>query len=135
MGVKSTFEEAQAYILSTVPEGEYVEQTKPKIWYERAGDIYLYPKPKENVTGGLRLFFVAQPEELTTLTEVLKVPDRYFQRVVDFVLARAYQLDENWEAAQYKQQEYAIAMGMLANQENKGETNTYPSSTVRIEDL
>jgi len=78
---------------------------------------------------------VAQPLELDALSDTLTVPDKYFQRVVDFVLARAYQLDENWEAAQYKQQEYSIAMGMLANQQNVGQTNTYPTNTARIEDL
>jgi uncharacterized protein YfaT (DUF1175 family) len=63
------------------------------------------------------------------------VPDRYFQRVVDLVLTRAYQLDENWEAASYKQQEYVNAMNLLENQENVVQMNTYPSVTVRIEDL
>jgi hypothetical protein len=130
-----SFQEAQAYILSTIPEGEQIEAVKPQIWYERAGDIYLYPKPKENITNGLRMFFVKQPEDLAQLSDTLSVPDRYFQRVIDLVLARAYQLDENWEAAQYKQQEYVNAMGLLANQENVIQTNTYPTNTPRIEDL
>jgi len=130
-----SFQEAQEYILSPPVIATYPTNVKPKIWYERAGNVYLYPKPMENVTDGLRLFYVAQPLELDVLSDTLTVPDKYFQRVVDFVLARAYQLDENWEAAQYKQQEYAIAMGMLANQQNVGQTNTYPTNTARIEDL
>lgn len=130
-----SFQEAQTYILSTIPEGEQIESVKPQIWYERAGNIYLYPKPKENIADGLRLFFVKQPADLESLAETLSVPDRYFQRVIDLVLARAYQLDENWEAAQYKQQEYVNAMGLLANQENVVQANTYPTITTRIEDL
>jgi len=51
------------------------------------------------------------------------------------VLARAYQLDENWEAAQYKQAEYVNAMNLLANQENATQVNSYPTNTARIEDL
>jgi uncharacterized protein YfaT (DUF1175 family) len=78
---------------------------------------------------------VEQPTDLTVLTNTLSVPNRYFQRVVDLVLARAYQLDENWEAASYKQQEYVNAMTLLENQENVVQMSTYPSVTVRIEDL
>lgn len=129
-----SFQEAQTYILGN-PDNDIVADVKPSIWYERAGNIYLYPKPLENVTDGLRLFFVRQPDNLATLSETLKVPDRYFQRVVDLVLARAYQLDENWEAAQYKQAEFVNAMNLLANQENATQVNSYPTNTPRIEDL
>lgn len=129
-----SFQEAQTYILGN-PDNDIVADVKPSIWYERAGNIYLYPKPLENVTDGLRLFFVRQPDNLAALSETLKVPDRYFQRVVDLVLARAYQLDENWEAAQYKQAEFVNAMNLLANQENATQVNSYPTNTPRIEDL
>jgi uncharacterized protein YfaT (DUF1175 family) len=81
------------------------------------------------------LFFVRQPANLATLSATLSVPDKYFQRVIDLVLARAYQLDENWEAAQYKQAEYVNAMNLLANQENATQVNSYSTNTARIEDL
>ena len=129
-----TFQEAQTYILSN-PDADIVQDVKPSIWYERAGNIYLFPKPLENVTNGLRLFFVRQPANLATLSATLSVPDKYFQRVIDLVLARAYQLDENWEAAQYKQAEYVNAMNLLANQENVTQVNSYSTNTARIEDL
>jgi hypothetical protein len=129
-----TFQEAQTYILSN-PDADIVQDVKPSIWYERAGNIYLFPKPLENVTNGLRLFFVRQPANLASLGDTLSVPDKYFQRVIDLVLARAYQLDENWEAAQYKQAEYVNAMNLLANQENVTQVNSYSTNTARIEDL
>lgn len=131
-----TFQEAQAYILRDLPEnGDIPEGVRPLIWYERDGDIYLYPTPSATEENVLRMFYVRRPADLTIIADDLAVPDRYFQRVVDLVLARAYQLDENWEAAKYKQAEYITGMDMLANQENVTNTNTYPSVTVRIEDL
>jgi len=129
-----SFQEAQSYILSHLPESGSPEGV-PTIWYERAGEVYIFPKPNKNITNGLRMYYVKQPEDLALLTDTLSVPDRYFQRVVDLVLTRAYQLDENWEAASYKQQEYVNAMNLLENQENVVQMNTYPSVTVRIEDL
>jgi hypothetical protein len=55
--------------------------------------------------------------------------------MLELVLARAYQLDENWEAAKYKQSEYFNGMETLANQENVAKNSTYSHITVRVEDL
>jgi hypothetical protein len=133
-----TFQEAEAYILRYKWDSEMITQgtdVKPLIWYERAGVVYLYPKPAENITNGLRMFFSEQPTELTALSSVLSTPDRYYPRILELVLARAYQLDENWEAAKYKQSEYFNGMETMANQENVAKTSTYSSVTVRVEDL
>jgi hypothetical protein len=131
-----SFQEAQAYILQTLPEdGTMPEAPRPTIWYERDGDIYLFPTPSISETNVLRMFYVRQPEEIEVIADTLSVPDRYFQRVIDLVLARAYQLDENWEAAKYKQAEFITGMDMLANREGTSSTNTFPTITVRIEDL
>jgi hypothetical protein len=132
-----SFQEAELYILGREKSMDILATVdkKPKIWYERLGSVYLYPKPDESITNGLRMFYSAQPEELTTLSSLLSIPDRYFPRLVEHVLAHAYQLDENWEAARYKQAEYFNGMETLANQENVSQTNTYGSITVRIEDL
>lgn len=130
-----SFQEAQAYILTQLTgTGEAPESERPSIWYERDGDIYLYPTPSASEENVLRMFYVRHPEDLPNLTTVLSVPDRYFQRVIDLVLARAYQLDENWEAAKYKQAEFFTGMDMLAGQENVTNTSTYPTITIRIED-
>jgi hypothetical protein len=128
-----SFQEAQLYIM-----GDKANQSTtgtPRLWYERDGKITLYPKPDVALTDGLTLYFVKRPVDLTNLNWVLSVPDRYFQRVVDLVLTRAYQLDENWEAAQYKQTEYVAAMNSMANQENTIQVNSYPTPTVRPEDM
>lgn len=133
-----TFQEAEAYILRYKDDSDMITRssdTKPTIWYERAGVVYIYPKPKENITNGLRMFFSEQPTELTQLSDLLSTPDRYYARVLELVLARAYQLDENWEAAKYKQSEYFNGMETLANQENVTKTSTYSGNTVRVEDL
>lgn len=133
-----TFQEAESYILRYRFDAEQISQStdvKPLIWYERAGVVYLYPKPMEDLPNGLRMFFSEQPVEMTQLSDLLATPDRYYPRVLELVLARAYQLDENWEAAKYKQSEYFNGMETLANQENVAKYNTYSHITVRVEDL
>lgn len=131
-----SWQEAQEYILQhKLPEGQIAASGVPTIWYERAGQITLWPKPQASVDDGLKLYYQARPADLASLAETLKVPDRYYQRVVDSVLSRAYQLDENWEAAQFKAQEFYTGMNMLAQQERVTSTNLYRGPTVREEDL
>jgi hypothetical protein len=130
-----TFQEAQNYILQRKVDIVNVDHLRPVIWYERNGEVTIYPTPSTTEANCLKMYYVRRPEDLPTLPSPLGLPDRYFQRVIDLVLTRAYQLDENWEAAGFKQQEFAMGMEMLANQENTTNVNTYPSITVRVEDL
>jgi hypothetical protein len=130
-----TFQEAQNYILQRKVDIVNVDHARPVIWYERNGEITIYPAPNVTEADCLKMYYVRRPEDLALLSSPLGLPDRYFQRVIDLVLTRAYQLDENWEAAGFKQKEFAMGMEMLANQENTTNVNTYPSVTVRIEDL
>jgi hypothetical protein len=126
-----SFQEAERYIMAITGDDAKASQT-PQVWYERDGQIFLYPVPAEVQT--IRMFFVERPADLTSLSSPLGVPDRYYQRVLDLVLTRAYQLDGNWEAAQYKQSEFFNGMNLLANQENVQRLTVYPTITVREED-
>lgn len=127
-----SFQEAERYVLAHTGDDDRAS-ARPELWYERDGTIYLYPVPNAQHT--LRMFYQRRPDDLAAIGDYLGVPDRYYQRVVDGVLARAYQLDGDWEAAQYKQQEFFSGMSLLANQENTVRSTTYPTITVREEDL
>jgi hypothetical protein len=129
-----TFQEAQNYILQRKVETT-MENSRPVIWYERNGEVWLYPKPDKTIADILKMFYIKRPADLLSLADPIQLPDRYYQRIIDLVLSRAYQLDENWEAAKYKQAEYITGMDMLANQENVTQVSTYPSISVRVEDL
>jgi hypothetical protein len=129
-----TFQEAQNYILQRKVETT-TDNARPVIWYERNGEVWLYPTPSLTVQNSLKMFYIKRPADLLSLADPIQIPDRYYQRIIDLVLSRAYQLDENWEAAKYKQAEYITGMDMLANQENVTQVSTYPSISVRVEDL
>lgn len=130
-----TFQEAQNYILQRKVEPTTIDSARPVIWYERSGSIWLYPTPSKTVADVLTMYYIKRPADLLALSDPVQLPDRYYQRIIDLVLTRAYQLDENWEAAKYKQAEYITGMDMLANQENTTQVSTYPSISVRVEDL
>ena len=128
-----SYAEAQEYILKA-EEGAR-EAEVPKIWYQWAQTIVLWPKPSKSLTGGLTMDYLAIPEEVTGLLDTLSVPDRYFETVIDHVMVKAHLLDEDYSAADFARSRVSETLGQLSEQENKPRHATYPTMTVLAEDL
>lgn len=127
-----TFQSAQETINSDDPEMEATGD--PKVWYEWDGDLYIYPSANEDGAGALVLYYIAYPQNLTSITETLQVPDRFYNQVVDYVLGQAYRLDENWQAMSYQDQRFRDSMNRHMTQENVVDVNFYPTKIVLPED-
>lgn len=97
----------------------------PSVWYEWAGDFTLYPTPDTVKTITLR--FTRYPVPLTgEPTQLLDVPDKYYQAVVDYCLWKSYELDEDWNGAQMKEQQFRNALEEQAEEERDVAHMTYP---------
>ena len=127
-----SFQEAEEYIMSMDPQKTAVAD--PSIWYEWGGVINLYPVPQDNVTGGLKVYYIAEPS-VAVIDGPLVVPDAYYETVLQFVLAKAYELDEDAETSQFKLGQFADRLATLSEQENTPEIDTYPRITILAEDM
>jgi hypothetical protein len=127
-----TFQAAQETINADDPEMQATGD--PKIWYEWDGDIYIYPSANEDGAGALTLYYIAYPQNLTSLSDTLQVPDRFYNQVMDYVLGQAYRLDENWQAMSYQDQRFRDSMNRHMTQENIVDVNFYPTKNVLPED-
>lgn len=127
-----SYNEAIEYLLR---EGTPTTTGTPIIWYTWAQQIILYPTPDETLASGLRIDFVRIPTDLTALTDPIDLPDRYYQTLLDYVLGRVHELDENPEMSSLKRNDFAEGLGKLSEQENKVRINSYPTITVRPEDF
>lgn len=96
----------------------------PKVWYEYAGEFTLFPTPTE--VGELKLYYTRYPDDLLRDTDLLSVPNKFFQAVVDYCLWKAFELDEDWSAAQIKETHYRTALEEQAGDERASEAITYP---------
>lgn len=97
------FQDAETTFLMTDPDHEAVGT--PLYWWFWADVLTLWPKP--DADGTLTLYYTRNPVLLTGLdTEYIDVPDKHYQTVVDYVLWRAYEMDEDWQAAQAKEAQY-----------------------------
>lgn len=105
----------------------------PQFWYEYAGVITLYPVPDTDKPLGLTFYYSKAPTEITSVGQTLFVADSYFKSVVDFCLAQAQELDENYGASQAKMQQFETSMQKQANR-TRAEDNVYPTITLLPED-
>lgn len=86
------------FVGSNASSSEY-----PSIGALYAGKLVLWPAPSVSVVQGLNVYYSAYPAPISSLSDPLSVPDRFYQAMCDRVLSQALELDENFDAAQVKQ--------------------------------
>lgn len=119
--------QAEESISLADPEG--LEVGAPQFWYEWAGDITFWPKPGQAYSMLIR--YTAEPTDVTTSTgDLLSVPDECFTDVCNYVLMRAYEMDENPEMMAVKQAEYSTSVAERGESERQAATMTYGTATV-----
>ncbi len=119
--------QAEESISLADPEG--LETGAPQFWYSWGGDITFWPIPNKNYTMLIR--YTAEPTNVTsTPSDVLAVPDECFSDVCNYVLMRAYEMDENAEMMAVKQAEYSTSVAARGESEREAATMTYGTATV-----
>ena len=119
--------QAEESISLADPEG--LEVGAPQFWYSWGGDVTFWPIPNKNYTMLIR--YTAQPTVVTTsVGDLLSVPDECFTDVCNYVLMRAYEMDENPEMMAVKQAEYSTSVAERGETEREAATMTYGTATV-----
>lgn len=120
-----TAQEARAYIQKQDPEAS-AKADRPSVWYERAGIITFYPVPQKTITNGLKLEYIKNPVSLTSLAGTIGVPDRYFNELVNYVIAQALEMDENYDAANYKIRQFRDGLDRQNLKDTISQDSLYP---------
>ncbi len=125
-------QEAEEYILKDDPNSTV--QAQPLIWSEWGGTFTFYPVSDSTVINGITLRYIRKPTKIEEANDKLSVPDPYYNRLLEYVLQQAYELDENFTASEIKGQQFA---NNITVQQNGTSTtpNTYPTITVLEEDI
>lgn len=119
----------EEYLLNSDPLAEAVGD--PTLFViERNNIIRLYPTPDVNLTNGLRIVYIARPTDIAVLGDNLTLPDEYFNRIVEYVLQQAYELDEDWNAAANKAAQFTGGLSLLQESQAWDRRETYPTITV-----
>jgi len=128
-----SIQQAREFALSRDPNFARSTDTAA-VWYERAGVITIYPKPAKDIPNGLKIEYLKNPVPLALMTDTLTVPDRYFNELVNYVLAQAMEMDENFAAATYKLSQFRDGLNRLAYKDNMNQTDLYFTITPDAED-
>lgn len=124
--------DAQEYLLREDPNR--LSRGEPLFWYEWAGTVSFYPTPQYS-NESIVVYYHPTPSPVTALTDSLSLPDNYFNRIIDFVMAQAYEMDEQFNAMDAKKGYFDSALTEMGNDELSDSTDTYPVITIRPEDM
>lgn len=124
-------QEAEEYILQYDQSG--VQTDIPQVWYEWGGSFTLYPTPNASLVDGIKFNYIKAPTPVTSGANPLSIPDVYYNRLIEYVLQQAYELDENFSAADMKAAQFSQNMQGYGNKDEI-KFNTYPTITVLEED-
>ena len=127
-----SFQHAEEYIIKNDPER--TQQGQPIMWYKWGNTINFWPVPDKSITDGIKIYYIAAPANIETISGILEIPDEYFNRVVEYVMSQAYELDENAEASLTKLQQFSDGLSRMAGTHDRPEVETYPTITILPED-
>jgi len=99
----------------------------PVLWWEWGGTFTLWPAPSSALE--IKLYYTRKPARITTGTDLLSAPDKYYKQVVDFVLQQAYEMDEEPQLSEMKGQQFDNGLTDLAEEERSAQQLTYPTIT------
>lgn len=115
-----SFNEAIEYIITGK---ENASAGTPTIWYIKAGVINLWPSPSQAIANGLTIYANKAPTLVSGTGDILSVPDNYYSAVLQNVMAQAYEMDENFQAAGIKAQQFEKSVGQQANQTTNNQSD------------
>lgn len=127
-----SFNEVQELILSKTGVGAPITASTPVLWYDWDDSVVLYPPPT-NSGDTIKLYCTIQPTTVSNPSDALVLPDIYFQSLINFVMAQAYELDDDWQGSSLTKKKFDADMAVM--EEEYGSKRYYPVINVMQEDM
>lgn len=116
-----SFPEAEEHIFAADPLAQLTGD--PQIWYEWAGTFTFWPTPQTAET--IDLYYTQRPAKVTSTTDTLTVPDKYYQDIIRYVLQQAYEMDEDMQNSQIKAQQFEDSLNNMSEEDRTAQNMTY----------
>lgn len=101
----------------------------PSHYWIFAGKINLFPAPDTAVTSGLILNYTRQPAPVTSTTDTPELPAQYDNRIVEYCLGQAFELDMNTTMMQVKNGQFQQGIDRIKGQADWASQEFYPNVT------
>jgi hypothetical protein len=119
----------------TYIRGNKDAQGNPCVYYIFNNVINFWPSVSKTPSA-LTIYYTRRPYPIAELSDqALELPDKYFNRIVEFCMQQAYELDEDYSASQLKAGQFEANVNNMIEQESWTTRDYYPTITVLPEDL
>lgn len=105
----------------------WTQSGTPEWWTKWADTIYIYPKPA--TIGTLTIFYVGTPAKVTSGADLLGIEDRYYTALLLYIMAQAYELDEDFQARDSAQSQYQQKISDAFGEEDVAQNLFYATIT------
>jgi len=103
---------------------------EPESYYIWNNTVYLYPAPSSSGSGNLDIWYVSQPAALVSDADVPEIPTYMHEDIVRYCLARAKELDEDYQAATMFDSDYENRIMQARYEKSAQPTDSYPGVRV-----
>ena len=102
----------------------------PSHFYTWGGRIYLYPGPSSGGTGNLDIWYVKSPVALVNDEDIPEIPVHMHEDMVRFCLARARELDADYDAAERSAMDYEARISQSRHELTTQPIDSFPAVRV-----
>lgn len=107
------------------------------IWQQQF-TVFPTPSQSSTVSNGsatyFTIYYLRNTVDVVNDTDNLEFPNGYHNHIVEYCLSMAYELDENWGAAQQKQGQFNKGVAGLKERDNWPVREVYPTISIKAED-
>ncbi len=107
----------------------------PIVFSVFSGKYQVFPTPAVDLTNGFKLYYNRRPTDVTADGDTPDLPDLYHESIVKYCVAQAYEIDEDWDGVSLKTSQMEADIAGLRGRMDWKAQDTYPTITVRYEDL
>jgi hypothetical protein len=122
-------EDFDAMLADSTARGE------PQAYYVYARKVTLFPAPSANGTTDLKIFYNRKPTDVTVVGDTPEIPIQYHNRIVEYAIAQAAELDDNLQQYAMKMGQFKEGVDNLRDDNTAEENDFYPSIGVSPRDM
>lgn len=105
-----------------------IDTGTPTHFWMWGGEVYFYPVPT-NGNDVIMCYYNRMPVEITDVTQTPEIPAIYHNRLVEYCMAQAYELDQDPASAQEKLAQFQNGVQSMRGLASWEEQDTYPFIT------
>lgn len=106
-----------------------IQTADPQVWTMWGSTITLWPTPSTSTVGGITVYFIGVPAVVTAPGDLLTIPDIHYEALTFYVLAKAYELDEDYGTSSEYLDRFRQRLDVDSDREDNPEIY-YPTITI-----